>query len=147
MSEKKTVLTPELTPEQREIVEGKPFDTDMLIIAGAGSGKTFTMTQRIVELITARHHAEKPVDPGAIMGLTFTRKAAEELAQRVGSAVLDVRQRTGAEDGPGSGACAAGVGMAGPSDSSVTDRSNPAADRLLGQPSVSTYDSFFQQIV
>ena len=147
MSEKKTVLTPELTPEQREIVEGKPFDTDMLIIAGAGSGKTFTMTQRIVELITARHHAEKPVDPGAIMGLTFTRKAAEELAQRVGSAVLDVRQRTGAEDGPGSEARAAGDGMAGPSDPSATDRSNPAADRLLGQPSVATYDSFFQQIV
>lgn len=144
MSEKKIVLT----PEQREIIEGKPFDTDMLIIAGAGSGKTFTMTQRIVELITARNHAEKPVDPGAIMGLTFTRKAAEELAQRVGSAVLDVmRQRTGAEDGPGSGERAAGAGMAGPSDSSVTDRSNPAADRLLGQPSVATYDSFFQQIV
>lgn len=147
MSEKKIVLTPELTPEQQEIVEGKPFDTDMLIIAGAGSGKTFTMTQRIVELITARHHAEKPVNPSAIMGLTFTRKAAEELAQRVGSAVLDVRQRTEAEDGPGSGTRAAGDGMAGPSDSSATDRSNPAADRLLGQPSVATYDSFFQQIV
>ena len=144
MSEEKIVLT----PEQREIIEGKPFDTDMLIIAGAGSGKTFTMTQRIVELITARHHAEKPVNPSAIMGLTFTRKAAEELAQRVGSAVLDVMpQRTGAEDSPGSGARAAGDGMAGPSDSSVTDRSNPAADRLLGQPSVATYDSFFQQIV
>lgn len=144
MSEKKIVPT----PEQREIIEGKPFNTDMLIIAGAGSGKTFTMTQRIVELITARNHAEKPVKPGAIMGLTFTRKAAEELAQRVGSAVLDVmRQRTGAEDSPGSGTRAAGAGMAGPSDSSATDRSNPAADRLLGQPSVSTYDSFFQQIV
>lgn len=144
MSEKKIVLT----PEQREIIEGKPFDTDMLIIAGAGSGKTFTMTQRIVELITARNHAEKPVNPSAIMGLTFTRKAAEELAQRVGSAVLDVmRQRMGAEDSPGSGTRAAGDGMAGPSDPSVTDRSNPAADRLLGQPSVSTYDSFFQQIV
>lgn len=144
MSEKKIVLT----PEQREIIEGKPFDTDMLIIAGAGSGKTFTMTQRIVELITARnHHAEKPVNPSAIMGLTFTRKAAEELAQRVGSAVLDVRQRTGAEDSPGSGTRAAGDGMACPSDSSATDRSNPAADRLLGQPSVATYDSFFQQIV
>ena len=144
MSEKKIVPT----PEQREIIEGKPFDTDMLIIAGAGSGKTFTMTQRIVELITARNHAEKPVNPSAIMGLTFTRKAAEELAQRVGSAVLDVmRQRTEAEDGPGSEARAAGDSMAGPSDPSVTDRSNPAADRLLGQPSVSTYDSFFQQIV
>ncbi|MBR6434017.1 MAG: UvrD-helicase domain-containing protein [Aeriscardovia sp.] len=143
MSEKKIVPT----PEQREIIEDKPFDTDMLIIAGAGSGKTFTMTQRIVELITARHHAEKPVDPGAIMGLTFTRKAAEELAQRVGSAVLDVRQRTEAEDSPGSEARAAGDGMAGPSDPSATDRSNPAADRLLGQPSVATYDSFFQQIV
>ena len=145
MSEKKIVLT----PEQREIIEGKPFNTDMLIIAGAGSGKTFTMTQRIVELITARHHAEKPVNPSAIMGLTFTRKAAEELAQRVGSAVLEnvMRQRTEAEDSPGSGTRAAGDGMAGPSDSSVTDRSNPAADRLLGQPSVATYDSFFQQIV
>ncbi|MBQ5557003.1 MAG: UvrD-helicase domain-containing protein, partial [Aeriscardovia sp.] len=147
MSEKKIMLTPELTPEQREIVEGKPFDTDMLIIAGAGSGKTFTMTRRIIELITAEHHAEKPVNPDAIMGLTFTRKAAEELAQRVDSAVRDVtRQRTAVERAD-LGARAAGDDTTGSSDSFLTDRNNPAADRLLGQPSVFTYDSFFQQIV
>ncbi|MDD7593777.1 MAG: ATP-dependent DNA helicase [Peptoniphilaceae bacterium] len=57
----------------------------VLIIAGPGTGKTRTLTERVVFLI-----AEKKVDPSAITVTTFTRRAADELLSRVLSA-LDAR--------------------------------------------------------
>lgn len=50
----------------------------MLIIAGPGSGKTFTLVERVVHLIT-----EKGVEPEALLVVTFTDKAAQELRTRV----------------------------------------------------------------
>ncbi len=50
----------------------------LLVVAGAGSGKTETMSARVVYLV-----ANRMVRPEQILGLTFTRKAAGELAQRV----------------------------------------------------------------
>ncbi|MGH2791195.1 MAG: UvrD-helicase domain-containing protein, partial [Actinomycetota bacterium] len=52
------------------------------LIAGAGSGKTAVMAARIVWLIENKHYA-----PTQILGLTFTNKAAEELQERVHSAL------------------------------------------------------------
>ena len=65
----------ELNPEQLEVVlaEGGP----MLIIAGAGSGKTRTITYRVARLI------ESGVDPSRILLATFTNKAAKEMLHRV----------------------------------------------------------------
>ncbi len=48
----------------------------ILVIAGAGTGKTRTLTHRVVHLV------EGGVDPGAILLLTFTRRAAEEMLMR-----------------------------------------------------------------
>ncbi|WP_051198798.1 ATP-dependent DNA helicase [Bifidobacterium sp. AGR2158] len=76
--------TPSL--QQRKIIDA-PKDDDLLVVAGAGSGKTFTMTERIIRLI------EDGVPPEHILGLTFTKKAASELLTRV-SAAVDVRART-----------------------------------------------------
>lgn len=50
----------------------------LLIVAGAGSGKTFVVTSYIIELLTNRH-----VPAHAIVGLTFTNKAAGEMAERI----------------------------------------------------------------
>ena len=68
------------SPEQAAVLDA-PTDADVLVVAGAGSGKTFTMTQRIIRLI------ERGVAPERILGLTFTRKAASELLSRVSAAV------------------------------------------------------------
>ncbi|MBW3094329.1 ATP-dependent helicase [Bifidobacterium sp. 64T4] len=69
------------SPEQAKVINA-PVGDNVLVVAGAGSGKTYTMTRRIVSLI------EHGVAPERILGLTFTRKAAGELLSRVSAAVI-----------------------------------------------------------
>jgi DNA helicase-2/ATP-dependent DNA helicase PcrA len=68
-----------LNPSQRAAVE--QIDGPVMIIAGAGSGKTRVLTYRIVHML--RHE----VDPFQILSLTFTNKAAKEMRHRVMEAV------------------------------------------------------------
>ena len=70
----KTILP---TAEQQAIIESKHWGP-AVIIAGAGSGKTETMSQRVLWLV-----ANGVVAPHEILGLTFTRKAAGELSGRI----------------------------------------------------------------
>lgn len=56
----------------------------LMISAGAGSGKTATLTERIVSLISDK---ESPADIGSILAVTFTNKAAGELRERITAAI------------------------------------------------------------
>ncbi len=67
---------PEPTPEQAAVISA-PL-APLAVIAGAGSGKSETMAARLVWLV-----ANGLVRPERVLGLTFTRKAAAELAERV----------------------------------------------------------------
>lgn len=69
--------------QQREAIQHA--EGPLLIIAGPGTGKTFTLVKRIVYLIT-----EKNILPEEIMVATFTEKAAKELVTRITNELLDI---------------------------------------------------------
>ncbi|WP_240617829.1 UvrD-helicase domain-containing protein [Pseudarthrobacter sp. AG30] len=109
------------TPEQSAIISSSL--SPRLVIAGAGSGKTATMADRVVWLV-----ANGWVTPEEVLGVTFTRKAAGELASRIRSKLLAL-QRLAAKD--------AGGGM--------FPEGLLSSDAL--EPKVSTYHSFASGIV
>lgn len=73
-----------LNPEQLAAVNH--CDGPLLVIAGAGSGKTTVITRKITYLIR-----EKGVQPSAILAITFTNKAAAEMKTRIGQALGQLR--------------------------------------------------------
>jgi DNA helicase II / ATP-dependent DNA helicase PcrA len=101
------------TAEQAAVI-GAPL-APMAVIAGAGSGKSETMAARLVWLV-----ANQLVRPERVLGLTFTRKAAAELGERVRTR-LDGLHR---------------AGLAG-----------PATGEQPGEPTVSTYHAYAGRLV
>jgi DNA helicase-2/ATP-dependent DNA helicase PcrA len=101
---------PEPTSEQEAIIAA-PVEP-LLVVAGAGSGKTETMASRVVWLV-----ANGYAHPGEILGLTFTRKAAGELAHRVRTRLGQLSRRLGRDDA------------------------------LAGEPTISTYHAYAARVV
>jgi ATP-dependent DNA helicase UvrD/PcrA len=108
---------PEPTPEQAAVIEA-PLGP-LAVIAGAGSGKSETMAARLVWLV-----ANGMVRPDRVLGLTFTRKAAAELAERV-RLRLDALRRAGLAGAP------------------ADDEAGPWA----GEPVISTYHAYAGRLV
>ena len=75
-----------LNPQQQAAVQS--IDGPMLVLAGAGSGKTSVITQKIAWLIEHCHY-----QPRHIMALTFTNKAAREMKERVGGLLSQAQTR------------------------------------------------------
>jgi DNA helicase-2/ATP-dependent DNA helicase PcrA len=75
------------TGEQQQAIEQASVSSHSLVVAGAGSGKTQLMAARALWLV-----ANELTTPGQLLGLTFTRKAASELNQRVLAALYQLRE-------------------------------------------------------
>ena len=103
------------TPEQAAVIAAPLGPT--LVVAGAGAGKTETMAARVVWLV-----ANGFVDPEAVLGLTFTRKAAQQLTSRI-------RKRL--------------ARLAGSDVLRALDPTGGVRSRILaGEPEVSTYHAY-----
>lgn len=135
---------PAPTPEQVAVIE-HPLSS-MLVVAGAGSGKTETMASRVVWLV-----ANDLVRPEDVLGLTFTRKASGELAERIARRLRHLA-RSGLwtpEEADQGGPLNAGGGEAsgrgaGPS----VDRASPrASEAVVLAPTVSTYHAYAGRLV
>ncbi|MEN6495298.1 MAG: ATP-dependent helicase [Thermoguttaceae bacterium] len=86
-------LLSDLNPQQR--AAAMHSDTPLLIVAGAGTGKTATLVHRVAWLIA------NGVDPSRILLLTFTRRAAAEMIRRVDGVLAELRRsRTSAGEQP-----------------------------------------------
>ncbi|MDJ0466916.1 UvrD-helicase domain-containing protein, partial [Streptomyces sp. H27-C3] len=109
----KELLGIPFTPEQMACITAPP--APQVIVAGAGSGKTTVMAARVVWLAGTGQ-----VAPEQVLGLTFTNKAAGELAERVRKALI----------------------RAGVTDPDAIDPDNPP-----GEPRISTYHAFAGQLL
>ena len=116
------------TQEQARVIAHRL--SPLLVVAGAGSGKTATMAQRVVYLV-----ATGQVRPDQILGLTFTRKATAELDQRVASRLAGL-SAAGLLPAIGPGADGKGGSTADSAD--ATD---------VGEPMIATYNSFAGALV
>ncbi|MDQ6650434.1 MAG: UvrD-helicase domain-containing protein [Actinomycetota bacterium] len=101
-----------------------------VVVAGAGSGKTSVMAARVVWLV-----ATGQVAPEQVLGLTFTNKAAAELAGRIRSALA--LAGVGAGCGPG----------AGPVEAAENASAGTTFAVSSGEPTVSTYHAFAGRLV
>src|SRR5579859_829864 len=106
---------PEPTPEQAAVIAADLGP--LAVIAGAGSGKSETMAARLVWLV-----ANGMVCPDRVLGLTFTRKAAAELAERVRSRLTLLRKAR--------------------LDGSTPRDTDADSDPLGGDPVISTYHAY-----
>ncbi|MFI2759387.1 UvrD-helicase domain-containing protein [Streptomyces echinatus] len=123
----KELLGIPFTPEQTACIIAPP--APQVIVAGAGSGKTTVMAARVVWLVGTGQ-----VAPEQVLGLTFTNKAAGELAERVRKALI----KAGVTDPD----ALPSPGPHTPPTASRAEPVRPDPDHPTGEPVISTYHSF-----
>jgi ATP-dependent helicase/nuclease subunit A len=75
--------SPKWTKEQQEVIDNR--NSDLLVSAAAGSGKTAVLVERIIQMITSK---ENPIDIDKLLVVTFTNAAASEMRERIGDAIV-----------------------------------------------------------
>ena len=70
------------TRQQKQVIESR--GKNLLVSAAAGSGKTAVLVERIIELVT---EGEEPLDIDRLLVMTFTKSAAAEMRERIGTAI------------------------------------------------------------
>lgn len=137
------------TDQQEKVITAPLKPT--LVVAGAGSGKTATMSARVTYLV-----ASGQVDPSQVLGLTFTRKATHELRERIenrlgqlyhypGWTASSTRSNTAesaSADAPSTAAGPSTAAEAGGSNSQVQELT-----AVAGEATVATYNSFAGALV
>lgn len=137
------------TDQQEKVITAPLKPT--LVVAGAGSGKTATMSARVTYLV-----ASGQVDPSQVLGLTFTRKATHELRERIENRLGQLYRYPGwtpssARSNTDESASAdAPSTAAGPSTAAEAGGSNSQVQELTavaGEATVATYNSFAGSLV
>ena len=136
---------PEPTPEQAAVISA-PLGP-LAVIAGAGSGKSETMAARLVWLV-----ANGMVRPDRVLGLTFTRKAAAEFADRVRSRLERLRRAgLGGTGLAGTGPASTGPASTGPASTGPASfgqaGAGETADPFGGDPVIGTYHAYAGRLV
>jgi len=137
------------TDQQEKVITAPLKPT--LVVAGAGSGKTATMSARVTYLV-----ASGQVDPSQVLGLTFTRKATHELRERIENRLGQLYRYPGwtpsstRSNTDESASADAPSTAAGPSTAAETGGSNSQVQELTavaGEATVATYNSFAGSLV
>ena len=137
------------TDQQEKVITAPLKPT--LVVAGAGSGKTATMSARVTYLV-----ASGQVDPSQVLGLTFTRKATHELRERIENRLGQLYRYPGwtssstRSNTDESASADAPSTAAGPSTAAEAGGSNSQVQELTavaGEATVATYNSFAGSLV
>ena len=137
------------TDQQEKVITAPLKPT--LVVAGAGSGKTATMSARVTYLV-----ASGQVDPSQVLGLTFTRKATHELRERIENRLGQLYRYPGwtpsstRSNTAESASADAPSTAAGPSTAAEAGGSNSQVQELTavaGEATVATYNSFAGSLV
>ena len=137
------------TDQQEKVITAPLKPT--LVVAGAGSGKTATMSARVTYLV-----ASGQVDPSQVLGLTFTRKATHELRERIENRLGQLYRypdwtpsstRSNTDESASADAPSTAAGPSTAAEAGGSNRQVQELTAVAGEATVATYNSFAGALV